>query len=618
MIPPLALLVPTLADLAGWGGALFAALALMGVGRLVSGGAARPEAALIAGWGAAALALTLWGVATPSSLRPAAIAVAALGLAALLVPRLRLSRAEWQGLARLAVVALPLLAVLASARPSQPDTFLNLLPNAAYLWDHASFPALDRAPAHSYLPAAPYNLQLAAFIAALVTPGFPQNGLIAVDVVLLLAAAMLLARLCAGAGEDDRSAPSWGACALGLLLATAFNPGFAPRFFLAGYSEPAVTVALVFATMFAARACARLEAGQRALVPLALLALALAALVNIKQDAVALALAVVVTAAFVARKGPAPGRAVVRLAAAALPAAALYLAWRWYVLTHIPAGELTVLPLTQWQPGALGIILLSMLGIATRHGLFYAVLAATIAAAAQRARRGRRDLAARMGVLLAGLFLIYSAALVAAYVALFPGAMGSDAHSYFRYSTHLSLVMMAALVLLARERVSAWAGQVRWAPAILVAVMLLSPVAFLGLLRFDLEPPALRVWRLAAQFAPGLGAGERVALIVPGDTGSVGTMLATVLRTAPPRRPDLDLDIVETLAPDTLDRLAAQGVRFAILSCAPPGYALAPPGSAALLERDGRGWHAAELIRYAPARPGHWSHVLAYAPLCLG
>ncbi|HXQ53626.1 MAG TPA: hypothetical protein VN802_21215 [Stellaceae bacterium] len=604
MIPPLDLLVPTVADLAGWGGAAFAALALMGLGRLVSGGAARPEAALIAGWGAASLVLTLWGVATPASLRAPAILICALGFGAQLAPRLRLARAEWLSLARMTALALPFFAVLASARPAEPDTFLNLLPNAAYLYDHAGFPGLDRAAAHSYLPAAPYNLQLAAFIAALPLPSFSLNVLIAVDFALLLAAGLMLARLAAG-GEEH--APSWAGCALGLLLATAFNPGFAPRVFLAGYSDPAVTVALAFAMLFAARALLRIEAGQRAFAPLLLFALALAALVNIKQDAVALALAVVATAAVLALKGRAPGRGVASLAVASLPAAMLYLAWRWYVLGHMPEGEITLLPRALWQPGAVGLILLNMLAIVARNAVFYAGLAATIAAAAVRRRR---DPAGLMGALLAGAFVLYSAALIAAYIALFPGTMGSDAHSYFRYSTHLSLAMMAAIVLLARDRVAPLAVRLRFAPALLVAVMLLSPVAFLRVLRFDLEPPALRVWGLAAKAAPFLGADEHVALILPGDNGSVAATLGTVLRLAPPRRPDLDLEIVKTLAPDTLDTLAARGFRRAILSCT-------KERGGALLERDASGWHETATVSYAPAPPGRWSHVLSYAPLCL-
>ncbi len=355
-------------------------------------------------------------------------------------------------------MALPLIAVMASARPSEPDTFLNLLPNAAYLYDHASFPADGRPPAHSYLPAAPYNLQLAAFLASLVTPDFPANALIVFNIVLQLGMGLLLARLVAGS-EDGDAAPSWGATALGLLLATALNPGFVPRFHLSGYSEPSVTVTLAFAGWSAAQALDRRAAGRSAGTALTVLALALAALVNIKQDSVALVAALGITVAVLARAGPKPWRTLAALMLAALPSVVVYLAWRWFVLTHVTAGELAPQPLSAWQPSALPLILWHILGIIGQKIFFYLVLAATLAVGVWRLRRRGIDLASRAAALLGGCYVLYSAALVFAYVALFPTAMGSDAHSYFRYSTHLALLMMVAIVLLgagggARARVA--------------------------------------------------------------------------------------------------------------------------------------------------------------------
>jgi hypothetical protein len=608
---PLDLLVPTPAALIGWGGAIFAALVLMGLGRLVSRGAARPEAALVAGWGAAALVLTLWGVATPASMRIPAIGIAIAGAAAFVLPRARLSRAEGLGLLRILALSLPLLAVMASARPAEPDTFLNLLPNAAYLYDHASFPAAGRPDAHSYLPAAPYNLQFAALLAGLVTRDFPANALIAFNILLQLGAGLFLARL-AASREDGDAAPGWGACALGLLLATALNVGFVPRFHFSSYSEPGVTVALLFAAWFAAR-----TVQAPAATPALLLSLSLAALVEIKQDSIALVLAVLATAALLALTRPARGRTLTALAAAAVPALVLALAWRWFVLSHLPGGEIAPLPPAQWQISEIGQILASMAGIIAGKGVFYLVLFGTIALTLWRVRRRGLDVAGRMGALLAGCYLLYSAALVFAYVALFPGTMGTDAHSYFRYSTHLSLLLMAVLVLLLRDAAQRYAMRRHSAAALAIVLILASPVAFLPYLRFDLDPPTLRAAWLAENVAPRLAGRERVALLLPGDNGSVAAALGTLLRNAPPRHPALDLSAVTELTPDIMDRLTAQGYSVAIISCAPSGFTAAPPGSAALLEHDGRGWRPALLLHYPPPRGFRWHHVLSYAPLCL-
>lgn len=621
----MALLIPSWLDFAGWAGVLFATLVLIGFGRLLTAGRAAPEAALVVGWGGAALVLTLWGVASMIPLRLPAIAIAALGGCALVWPRLRLGSGEWRVLWRVAVLALPLAAVLASARPSLPDTFLNLLPNAAYLYDHQFFPADARPPAHSFIAGAPYNLQLAALIAALVTPGFPPNAMIGLNLVLQLAAAVLLARLVAGTEDDTGAPPSWSATALGLLLATALNPGFAPRYHLSAYSEPSVTVALAFAGWFAARALERMSAGRGARLDLWLMALALAALVNVKQEAVAMAVGVTVAAGVLALDGRAHRlHRVGPVALAALPAAILYLAWRWYVLTHFAVGELKPLPFAQWNLAALPRIAASMLREMGEKIVWFAVFASVVGAVAWWWRRQGPDLGTRLGALLAGTFLVYNAALVFAYVAHFPGEMGASAHSYFRYISHLSLLLMLALVLLLRTA----AHHRRWAlsgpgrriiPALLVAAVLLAPLPFLRYLRFDLEVPQQRAWTLAKHLAAHVADGERIALLLPGDNGSVATMIEGVLRLTPPRRNDVELLVLADVGPGSLDEIAAAGYRVALLSCAVPGIAGVPPGSAALLERGAAGWRVVSDWPYAPAPPrGRWSHVLADSTLCLG
>jgi hypothetical protein len=412
---------------------------------------------------------------------------------------------------------------------------------------------------------------------------------------------LLFARLVASA-EGSIAAPSWGATAAGLLLATALNPGFVPRFDLAGYGEPAVTVTLAFAGWFAALALER--AGG---FPVWLMALSLAALVNIKQDAVALVVGVLVTFAVLTRARRLPA-----LAIAALPAALLYLAWRWFVLSHFAAGELKPLPLASWQLAALPLILWHMAQAAAQKLFLFGALAAAFALLAWRLRRGEQDRATHAAAMLTGVFLCYNAALVFAYVALFAGEMGTDAHSYFRYMTHLSLLLMVAIVLLARG----WPWRLgRVAPAVLVILMLLSPVAFWHFLRFDLDVPQERVRLLAYEAARQLGLKDRVLLMLPGDNGSVAAMLETLLRTAPPRRPDLDLGSQANPLPgggkpDSYD--------LALLSCVPPGFADAPAGGAALLVRSSVGWVTLKAWPYPAPPPGaRWSHILTDAALCL-
>ncbi|MDE2228879.1 MAG: hypothetical protein KGL11_07565 [Alphaproteobacteria bacterium] len=611
----IALLVPSVADLAGWAGVAFAVLVFVGLGRGLTRGTAAPEIALVVGWGVACLALTAWGVALPLSLRDPAIALAMLGVAGLLMPGVGLGAAEWRMLGRVLVLSLPLLAVMASARPSQPDTFLNLLPNAAYLYDHGMFPAVGRPDAHSFLPGAPYNLQLADLIAGLVTPQFPAVALIGFNVALQLAAGLLLARLVA-ASEEGTATPGWGATAFGLLLATALNPGFVPRYHLSSYSEPSVMVVVAVAGYLALR---------RERMSACMLAATLAALVEIKQDSVALAFGIVVAAAIrPAEAGETRRAAAMRAVLAAIPAAALYLGWSWYVHSRFanPDVELTWMPLAQWQWGMLPMVFRQIAGIMGEKIVFFGPLVAVLATFLVRVRRdaGIASPGQRAGLVLATVTLVYNAALLASYVGHFGGQMAADAHSFFRYNTHLALLLMVALILMLREPAQARLASLppRWRrslPVLAVVVFLVCPIAFVHFLRFDLETPQRRAWDLEKHLAAAIGPNDRIALILPGDGGSLFPVLDGLLRMTPPRRPGVVLDDVPTLRPDVF--AALDGDRWALISCTPADMAGVPAGEAALFAHDAAGWYLVDRWPYPPPDKGHWSRVIALPPLCL-
>ena len=623
---PIAYLIPTSTDLAAWVGVFFATFVFLGIGRLVSRGQAAPEIALIAGWGAACIALTIWGVLTPTTLRIPAIVLVILGAVGLVAPTLRLSRREWLGLFRIAITAVPLLLVMASAQPSLTDTFAYLLPNAAYLYDHGSFPADARPPAYSSLAGAPYNMQLAAFVAALVTPGFPPSAMIGLNLLFQVAAGLLLARLVARGEVDRHAPPSWTATAAGFLLAMALNPGFIPREHLWAYSEPSVTVAVAFAGWLAVDVLERAAAPREARSEACLLALVLAALVNIKQESVALAVGVLGGAIAVALARPAAerGRAVGLLAFAAVPAVILYLAWRWYVLSHFALGELKLMPMAQWQVQELPLIFWSILRTIGHKAVFFATLGTIFVTLIFSLRRHGLETATRTAAVLAGVFVLYNGALVFAYVAHFAGKAGTGAHNYFRYNTHLSLLMMVSLVLYARAAALNNGSEFRQrlrriaTPAVLIAVAA-APILFISFLRFDLEEPQIRVRALASEAASRLRDGDRVVLLLPGDDGTVAAMLETALQTLPPRRSNLVLKVLTSDAPDALASLAADDYRIALVSCVPPGTTAAPAGTAALVERDRTGaWHHVAVWHYIPRPYGRqWSRVLAEAPLCL-
>ena len=107
-------------------------------------------------------------------------------------------------------------------------------------------------------------MQLASYMAGLLLPDFPASAMIDFNIVLQLAAGLLLARIMT---QDDAALPRWPVLALGQLLAIPLYPGFDPRYHFSAYSEASVTVALLFAGWHAARALDRLSGGrERAMI----------------------------------------------------------------------------------------------------------------------------------------------------------------------------------------------------------------------------------------------------------------------------------------------------------------------------------------------------------------
>jgi hypothetical protein len=590
-----------------------AAILILG-GRLLTGGRGGPGLQFLVGWGALSLLLTFWGVFTPWSLR-----IPALGFVLVAVPGGLLRRhlaEDLAALGRILALALPILAITAGTQASQPDIFLNLLPNAAYLVDWAVFPTAVSAPSYSYLPVAPYNTQFVPFLGSLIGGGVQPNGLALFTIMLHLVAGMIFARILA---RGDR--PGWAASALGLLLATLLNPGFVPRVSFAGYGEAPLSITLLAAGWLAASALGEMTAGKRWPPQLAGLALVLAAMVDTKQQGIGLVLATLFGAVLVAAADPRIGwRSGLRaFGAAALPALLLYAVWRGFVLAYFAAGELKPLPLSQWQWGNLPEISASMGKTVIEKPLFYLCVLAAILLWVRRLRRGRSDPATRVLGLGVAFFVLYNGFLVLTYIGHFPGVMSLEAHSYFRYNTHLSLLVLLGLVLAARDVVSEASGLAsrrRLAGAVAIGAILVVPIGFAGRLRFDQEPPQPLIWSLARELAPHLAEDDRLALLMPGDNSSTGTMLGGALRFAAPRRPSLDLR--EFPSGDPAEARAA-GYRLAFLSCTDGNGLGLPPHAAALLRLGETGWRSIEIWPYPEAADtSRWNRNLSGQPLCHG
>ena len=625
MRPLILSLIPTPTDLVDLAAVWASGLVLLLWGRALTLGRGPIEVQTLAGWGGLAIVLTLWGVLRTEPLWWPVAAIAAVAVVALLIRPFTLRREEGTALLRVMVLALPIWAIMLTARPSQPDTFLNLLPNAAYLWDHGQLPADARPPSHSFLPIAPYNMQFWAYLAGAALPALPASAMVHINVLLHLLMGLLLARVVQSLGREGAAAPGWGACGLGILLATGLNPGFVPRIYFAEYSEASVATCLAVAGWLLALSLGAIAERRATGRRLWALALVLAALINIKQESVAFVAGVALTTAALGLFDRRIGfwRALTRFLPAFLPAAALYALWRWWVLDAFPngAGELKLLPFDQWHWEMLPQVIGRIGEIVIEKGVFFAFI--LLALALMLARLGRKgfDLPGRLLALLIGTFVLYNAFLLLTYVAHFTPEMSADAHSFFRYNTHLSMLLVLALTTLARSAFEErkWApswGKRRLTAAVAVLACLAVPIGFAKRLRFDLVMPQPLVRALGHDLGAMLKSDDKLALVLTEQNNSVAVMLQSVMRYETPRLPRVELAVFKALEDRTLSTLDSQGITKAFVSCSPIGAGALPARRALLLVRSPQGWTPAAVWRYPEPDGSRWTPMLSASALC--
>jgi hypothetical protein len=268
--------------------------------------------------------------------------------------------------------------------------------------------------------------------------------------------------------------------------------------------------------------------------------------------------------------------------------------------------------MAEWNWSTLPATLRSIGKVVAEKPVYFGCVALAFLSLPVLLRRQSWTATTRLLAFHAAVFVLYNFYLMAAYIAHFPGEMSAEAHSFFRYNTHLALVMVLALALVARDLLVG-SGFLRrfWRPAgaTLIALALLVPIGFAYRLRFDLVMPQPLVWELGGRLKPHLKDGDRLALLLPGDNGSLADMLSGVLTDVAPRR---RLDLLRRQSADdaALAEAAQLGYTLALISCT-------GEDSAALLEHGGDGWRRRAAWPYPPeARAQRWQRILSWPPLC--
>ena len=613
--------LPQAADLVGLAVTWLVAVILMLAGAMVTGRRTPPEIQIGIGWGALCIVLTVWGVFVPYSLAMPATVFVLLALCVLAFRDRRPSLNTWKTLGRIVAVTLVFWLVIAPLQPSQPDTWLNLLPNAFYLVDWGRLPTAGLPPSYSYLPAAPYNTQFASYLGSFVSPNYPAAGMSLINAVFLLAVGLLLARTLAMPFLTPDAVLPWGVIAGGMLLVTLLNPGFVPRFHLSAYGETALAATAAMSAWLLVSAQTEIAAGRHREGALFGIGLVLAAMVNAKQSGIGLVAASAGAAALTSLvEGGQQRRSMLRLVGlSVIPPLALYTLWRYHV-SIAGVDELKPLPFAQWNWAKVPEILTSAGRVVAGKVVYFSCAAVALIAWPVLLRRQGWTLTTRLLAYNASLLALYNGFLLLTYIGLFSREMSIQAHSFFRYNTHLTLVLVLVLALAARDiGIGQWlvGKRARAVGSLALAVAVLAPVGYAYRLRFDLDMPQPLVRRLATNLKVYLADGDRLALLLPGDNHSVATMIAGVLADTPPRRRSIDLLRRNSADPAMLDEATRLGYRLALISCVPEGWEELPPNQAVLLRYGPGGWHPLAMWPYPKHGPDQrWKAILSRGPLC--
>ena len=134
----------------------------------------------------------------------------------------------------------------------------------------------------------------------------------------------------------------------------------------------------------------------------------------------------------------------------------------------------------------------------------------------------------RLAIITATIFVGYNSFLLFTYFAVFGGVGGINAVSYWRYNLHLGLLGVVC---------TGYGGALLWRrfggrvpgpmiARVLVAAVLVLPIAFAPKLRFDIRAPKIYVRTVGSEIAAMLPPGSRLAVIDPLDVGFYSKMMA--------------------------------------------------------------------------------------------
>lgn len=568
------------------------------------GGRARVQAVdHLVGWALVSLFFTLVGVffKPPFTALALAAGVAAVGAGVFAWRRDRTVLTP--GIGRVFALGLPLLVLAGAMHASQWDEFSDWLMIPRYMLELDHFPSRERPFSQAVFTGYPYSWHYIGYLAGRIGGGLLESAGAISNVILLFGYALLMTRLMImGAGRHpDGERVTWPLAAVAVLLVSMLNPTFAQKIVLTSYADTASAVVTGAASVLAwmvldALAGREFDRARRLALSMGLV---LAVLINLKQSTLVLVLLVVLATTFIAMRDPAvPFRKFLRvLPAMVLPAAVLFLTWRYHLSSEMAGRELKVSPFDAWLIHLIPQILLNMLTVLAKKGAYLAAGVVVVGFGLVGFWRARTSMD-RLAALCAMVFLGYNAFLLFAYVTTFGEFDALRVASFWRYNMHLGFVVVAFIAYglgmlwqragARRPRLLRWS----WLP---VALVLAAPFVFAHKLRFDRAPWTAHFRAVGAEMANLIPQGANVFVADPAGSGESSVIMRYEMRD----RGKL-AGYVSAFFPDRLtpvrDAAGNEKVTSIIVFSNSAGYAELfgtdlPPGRSHLLERgSGGGW----------------------------
>jgi len=589
------------------GAVIFLWAVLNALGGLLAGRERMAEGDAICGWAAVSFVVTALGVLISAPFTYAAWGLLAAALVAIIVRKRREGKIFSGQAIRTGLVAMPLLIIASALEPSQWDEFSHWLPASRFLFLTDGFPAPGNPiTGTQMLYAYPYGWPLLTYLVSSIAGNFVENAGGLLNLFLLLSFGLMAVRVAlSGAGREDANGRGWAFAAVAVLAGTLLNPTFSQKVVFTAYADASTAVVLAFGAVLGWRmvgALANSEAG-RARHLAWQFGLVMVVLVGIKQANLTLFVILVLAVGLAGLRDPAVHwRDLARqLPAAVLPGLVTYCLWRYHVTTALadqalfPHAEATLMPLADWNVALVPKILLQMLVIAGKKGVFFGVMAVAVFCAARGLVRFRGPFD-RLAIIVAGTFLGYNAFLLFVYVASFAAVDALRAVSYWRYNMHVGLLAgvfgaYAAGAMWRRFPALRRRAAVLGGLAVVIAVG--APLAFPHKLRFDLEPPKPHFSAVAASLIDTVAQETPLFILDPLGTGES----AVITRYRLNRFTVPYFSAFHGNSAEAMGQFAAQlsdGGRLLVHSVTPPARQALDldlkEGVSYLLAREGTGW----------------------------